>query len=127
MDQVGDVSEKSFSLDKVEGTVKLTKMVEIPPFCTIQVHGTMKVKDHDKSVYFIVEPKNNGYNPSVVAVPSYAYLKPGSSKVNIMVKAKSIVPQLAAANVVLSMSASKNPQGSEMGTQVKWGKKNMVP
>ena len=56
---VGDVSEKPFSLDKVEGTVKLTKTVEIPPFCTIQVHGITKVKDHDKRVNIIVEPKNN--------------------------------------------------------------------
>ena len=29
---VWDISEKTFSLDKVGGTVKLTKTVEIPPF-----------------------------------------------------------------------------------------------
>ena len=79
------------------------------------------MKGHDKRFNIIVEPKNNGYNPSV-AVPSYAYLKPGSSKVNmclrnltsksIMVKAKSIVAQLAAANAVPSMLAPNNPQGS---------------
>ena len=60
---------------------------------------------------------------TVVAVPSYAYLKPGSSRVNmslrnltsksIVVKVKSIVAQLAAANAVPSMLASKNPQESE--------------
>ena len=123
MAQVGDVPEKTFSLDKVEGTVKLTKMVEIPPFCTIQVHGITEVKDHDKRVNIIVEPKNNGYDPSVVAVPSYAYLKSGSSKINmslrnltsrsIMVKVKSIVAQVAAANVVPSMLTPKIPQKSE--------------
>ena len=48
MARVGDVPEKTFSLDKVEGTVKLTKTVEIPPFCPIQVHRITKVKDHDK-------------------------------------------------------------------------------
>ena len=58
-------------------------MVEIPPFCMMQVYGITKVKDHDKRVNIIVEPKNNGYNSSVVAVPSCAYLKPGSSMINM--------------------------------------------
>ena len=66
-------------------------------------HGIMEVKDDDKRVNIIVEPKNNGYDPSVVAVPRYTYLKPGSSRVNmslrnltsrgITVKVKSIVGQ----------------------------------
>ena len=123
MASVGDVSEKTFSLDKVEGTVKLTKMVEISPFSTIQAHGIMKVKGHDKRINLVVESKNNGCNPSVVAVPSYANLKPGSSKVNmslrnltsrsITVKAKSIVAQVAAANVNTPMLTPKNPQESK--------------
>ena len=79
MAQVGDVPEKTFSLDKTEGAVKFTKTVEIPPFCTIQVHGITKVENHDKRVNIIVEPKNKGYNSSIVTVPSYAYLKPGSN------------------------------------------------
>ena len=86
MAQVEDRSRKTFSLDLVEGTVKLTKTVEIPPFSTIQVQGITKVKGHDKKVNIIVEPKSNVYNFSVTAVPSYAHLKPGSSKVNISLK-----------------------------------------
>ena len=123
MSQVGDVSEKTFSLDKVEEMVKLTKMLELPPFSTIQVHGIMKVKGHDKRFDLVVEPKNNGCNTSIVAVPSYANLKPGSSKVNmslrnltsksITVKAKSIVAQVATDNVVPPMLTPKNPQESE--------------
>ena len=115
--------EKTFSLDNVEGTAKLTKTIEILPFHTINIHGITKVKGHDKRVNIIVEPKNNMYNPSVVAVPSYACLKPGSSKVNmslrnitrkgITVKVKSIVAQLAGANAVPTMLASKNPHKSE--------------
>ena len=120
---VGDISEKTFSLDKVDRSVKLTKMVEIPPFHMIHIHGITKVKVNDKRVNIIVEPKNNGYKPLMVAVPSYACLKPGSSKINmslrnltsksIMIKVKSIVFQLAAANVVPCMLASKNPHESE--------------
>ena len=120
---VEDKSEKTFFLDKVAGTVKVTKTVGIPPFSTIQVHGIMKVKGHDMRVNLIAEPKNNGCNPSVVVVPSYGNLRPGSSKVNmscinlnsrsITVKAKLIVAQVAAANVVPPMLTPKNPQESE--------------
>ena len=60
MAQVEDKSEKTFSLDKVDGTVKLTKTMEIPPFSTIQVYGITKVEGHDKRVNLIVEPKDNG-------------------------------------------------------------------
>ena len=68
MARVGDKLEKIF-LDKVDGTVKLTKTLEILPFSTIQVHGITKVKGH-KILNLIVEPKNNGCNPSIVVVPS---------------------------------------------------------
>ena len=127
--------EKTFSLDKVEGTVKCIKMVEIPPFHTIHVHGITKVKDHDKRDNILVEPRNNGFNPSVVTVPSYTCLKPGSSKINmglrnltsksIMIKAKSVVVKLAAANAVPSMLASKNPQESEENEDKNTGSPDM--
>ena len=48
MAPVGDVPGKTLSLDMLKGTVKLTKTVEILPFCNIQAHGIRKVKDHDK-------------------------------------------------------------------------------
>ena len=93
------------------------------------------MEDHDKRVNIIVEPKNNGYNPSLVDVPSYACLKPGSSKINmslmkltsksIMIKAKSIVAQLVAAIAVPTMLASKNPQESEKNEDEKTGFPNM--
>ena len=56
MAQVEDKLKKTFSLDQVGGTVKLTKTVDIPPFSTIQVHAITKVKGHDKKVNQIVEP-----------------------------------------------------------------------
>ena len=77
---VEDKSKETFSLNQVEGTVKLTKTVEILPSSTIQVHGIMKVKGHDKRVNLIVEWKSSVCNSFVVAVPSYANLRPGSSK-----------------------------------------------
>ena len=93
----------------------------------------MRVKGLDKRVNIIVEPKNNGYSPLVVAIPSYACFKPGSSKINmslqnltsrsIMIKEKSIVAQLAAAHVVPFMLPSKNLQESEENVD----KKNRIP
>ena len=107
----------------VDRTVKLTKMVEIPPLSTIQVHGIMKVKGNDKRVNIVVKPKSNECNPSVVAIPSYTNLKPGSNKVNIslrnlisrsiMVKAESLVAKMVASNVISPMLVSKTPQGIE--------------
>ena len=52
-----DESVKTFSFDKVYGTMKLTRTVEIPLINVIQVHGIMKVKDHDKIVDLIVDAK----------------------------------------------------------------------
>ena len=115
MARVVNGKEKAFSLDKVKETVKLTKSVEIPPFSTRQVKGLTKVKDHDKMVNLIVEPIDNGFSSSVVPIPSYTILKPGSSKVDmnirnltsrkIKVKAKSIIAKVATANVVPLMLA----------------------
>ena len=83
----------------------------------------MKVKGHDKRVNLMVDPKSNVCNPSVVVVPSYANLRPGSSKVNlslknlisrdITVKEKSIVAQGATGNVITPMLIPKDSQESE--------------
>ena len=80
---VEDKLRKPFSLDQVDGPVKLAKTVEIPLFSTIQVRGITKVKGHEKRVNIIVEPKSNVYNSMVTAVSSYAHLKPASSKVSM--------------------------------------------
>ena len=88
MAQVDNETEKVFSLDRVEGTVKLSKTIELPPFSTIQVHGMIKVKGHNKKVNLIVEPMKNRPNPSAVVVPSYTVLKPGSRKVNMKIRNK---------------------------------------
>ena len=123
MAQVEDKSKKTFSLDQADGTVKLTKTLEIPPFSTIQVHGMMNVKGYNKRVNLIVEPKSNVCNSVGVAVPSYANLRPGSSKVNmslrnltsrtLTVKVKLIVAQVTTANVVPPILTPKNPQETE--------------
>ena len=63
MTQVKNDTERVFSLDKVDGTVKCTQTVEIPPFSTIQVHGINKVKGHGKKVNLIVKLITNRPNP----------------------------------------------------------------
>ena len=69
-----------------------------------------RVKGHNKTVNIIVEPPKNRPNSSVVAVSSYTTLKPGCCEVNmnirnltsrkIMVKAKSIIARVTAANLI---------------------------
>ena len=83
MAQIRNETGKDFCHDKVEGTIKLTKTIEIPPFRTKQIQGMTKVKGHNRKVNIIVEPVKNGLNTSIVAVPSYTSLKPGPSKVNV--------------------------------------------
>ena len=46
--QIKNETWKDFSLDRVEGTVKLTKTIEIPPFGTKQIQGVTRVKGHNK-------------------------------------------------------------------------------
>ena len=86
MAQVRNETGKVFSLDRVEGSVKLTKTIEIPPFSTKQIKGMTKVKGHDKKVNLIVEPMKKRSNVSVLAVPNYTVLQPGSSKVSINIR-----------------------------------------
>ena len=76
-----------------------------------------------RELILIVEPKNNISNPLVVVVPSYANLRPASSKINMSlrnltsrnlpVKAKLIVAQVTTANVIPPMLMPKNSQELE--------------
>ena len=59
MAQVGNETGNVTSLDRVKGSVKLIKTVEIPPFSTKQVQGMTKIKGHNKKVNLILEPMKN--------------------------------------------------------------------
>ena len=71
-----------FTLDQVKGSLKLTKDVILQPFETVKVRGINKVRNHQKQVHVIVEPKETQCR-TVSAIPTYSHLKPGSSKISI--------------------------------------------
>ena len=71
-----------FTLDQVKGSLKLTKDVTLQPFETVKVRGTTKVRNHQKQVHIIVEPKETQCR-TVSAISTYSHLKPGSSKISI--------------------------------------------
>ena len=110
-----------FTLDQVKGDIKLTKDVVIKPFEAVRVQGITKVKNHQKQVYIIVEPKQS-LSGAISAIPTYSHLKPGSNKVSvglqnhscrtITVWAKSIVATISAANAIPGKIAPKESGGN---------------
>ena len=109
-----------FVLDQVKGSLKLTKDVILQPFETVKVHDITKVINHQKRVNIIVEPKET-HCKTILAIPTYSHLKPGSSKISvglrnyscrqITVKAKSTIATISAANVVPGKIALKESGG----------------
>ena len=109
--------EKEFTLDQVNGDLKITKVLTLAPFETAKVLTQSKFKNHRKRVNVITEPLEHSYAHDVVTHPNCACLKPGSSRVSVSlrnltgktvtIKPKTVVAKLAAANVVLPKLASK--------------------
>ena len=123
------VDEESFKLDEINGTVHTTQKLSLGPFENATVTGILKgpVKSsaYHKRVNVTVEPieaHKEGEN-KYCAIPSYAFLIPGSDRVKVMIKnltARVIkVPQgskvalVEAANVVPHMLAPQETQSPE--------------
>ena len=124
------VDEESFKLDDINGTVHTTQKLSLGPFENATVTGILKgpVKSsaYHKRVNVTVEPieaHKEGEN-KFCAVPSYAFLKPGSDRVKVMIKnltARVVkVPQgskvalVEAANVVPHMLAPQETQSPKI-------------
>ena len=134
------VDEESFKLDEINGTVHTTQKLSLGPFENATVTGILKgpVKSsaYHKRVNVTIEPieTHKEGESKYCAVPGYAFLKPGSDRVKVMIKnltARVIkVPQgskvasLEAANVVPHMLAPQEAQPSK--TDVKTMKSTHV-
>ena len=104
------VKEPEFDLNKIQGSVKLTKSITIAPFQTVHVSGLTECDQHFKRVNVIVEPDPDKEYESVIPIHGYTVLKPGSSRVSVglrnhgcckvIVQAKFIVGKISAANMV---------------------------
>ena len=112
-----------FNLDQVIGSVYLTKEISLEPFEDVTssglLKGPVKCSAFSKRVNVAVEPldEHKEGEGSFCAVPSYTFLKPGSQRVQVIIKnitARPItvkqgerVARLEAANVVPQMLAPK--------------------
>ena len=70
-----------FCLDQIKGDIKLTKDVVIKPFEAVRVQDITKVRNHQKRVHIMVEPKPS-QSGVVSAIPSYSHLKHGIKTTN---------------------------------------------
>ena len=134
------VDENSFKLDDISGSVHTTQKLNLGPFESATVTGILKgpVKNsvYHKRVNVSIEPleaHKEGEN-KYCAVPGYAFLKPGSDRVKVMIKnltarvikvqQGSKVASLEAANVVPHMLAPQETQSPQ--TNVKTMKSTNV-
>ena len=109
--------EVEWDLGSIKGKVKLTKAVTVPPKGELQVVGVTAVKGYTKRCHVIVEPYGEKQGKYKVT-PVYTDLKPGSSRVKVLVTndsnrpvqlpAKMVIGVISAANVVPAMIAPKN-------------------
>ena len=127
------VDEESFKLDEISGSVHTTQELTLGPFENATVTGILKgpVKSsaYHKRVNVSIEPLEDhkeGEN-KYCAVPGYAFLKPGSDRVKVMIKnltarvikvqQGSKVALLEAANVVPHMLAPQEAQPSQINVK----------
>ena len=127
------VDEESFKLNEISGSVHTTQELPLGPFENTTVTGILKgpVKSsaYHKRVNVSIEPleaHKEGEN-KYCAVPGYAFLKPGSDQVKVMIKnltarvikvqQGSKVASLEAANVVPHMLAPQEAQPSQINVK----------
>ena len=118
--------ENSFKLDEINGSVHTTQKLSLGPFENATVTGILKgpVKSsaYHKRVNVTIEPleAHKEGESKYSAVPGYAFLKPGSDRVKVMIKnltarvvkvqQGSKVALIEAANVVPHMLAPQEMQ-----------------
>ena len=112
----------------MEGKVKLSKHLVLKPFETVLVSGISELRQHRKRVNVMIERVEGSLGDDVVPVNSYSILYPGSVRAKValrnmipkevILKAKTCVARMAAANVVLHMLAPKIVKDSKDKVQV---------
>ena len=121
------IVEPDFNLNLVEGKVKLSKSVVLKPFETVHVSTLSESKQHRKRVNVMFERVEGSLGDDVVPANNYSVLFPGSLRAKvalrnmtskeIILKAKTCVAKMAAANVLPHMLAPKKVKNSEKENQ----------
>ena len=117
------IIEPDFNLDSMEGKVKFSKSVVLKPFETVLVSGISESRQHRKRFNVMIDRVEGSLGDDVVPANSYSILYPGSTRAKvslrnmtpkeIVLKAKTCVAKMAAANVVLHMLVPKIVKGSK--------------
>ena len=123
------VLEPDFNLESVEGEVKFSESLVLKPFETVLVSGISESRQHRKRVNVMIERVEGSLGDDVVPANNYSILYPGSVRAKValrnmtpkevVLKAKTCVARMAAANVVLHMLAPKIVKDSEDKAQAK--------
>ena len=113
----------------MEGKVKLSKSLVLKPFETVLVSGISESRQHRKRVNVMIERVEGILGDDVVPANSYSILYPGSVRAKValrnmtpkevVLKAKTCVARMAAANVVLHMLGLKIVKDFKDKAQVK--------
>ena len=122
------IIDPDFNMESVESKVKLSKRVVLKPFETVLVSGISGSKLHRKRVNVMIDRVEGSLGNDVVPVNSYSILYPGSTRAKmalrnmtpreIVLKAKTCVARMAAANIVPHMLAPKIVKDSEDKAQM---------
>ena len=111
-EQLGITLGDRLDLGMVHSAVRLTKDVVIPPGKSVAVPGITRFNLHQKRVHIITQEKDGKCDlpNGVEACPAYTTLKPGSSRVKMILRnrtsqemrvgARSVVGRMDAANAV---------------------------
>ena len=78
--KTAQLKENKTVLDKVNGDVKLTRTIKIPPYQTVTTSGITSVTEHVKRVNIVTEPRDQ----DKYTVPCYSYMKPGSRRASVV-------------------------------------------
>ena len=119
-----NVKEPEFDLDKIKGKVKLTKLITIAPFETVQVPGLTECTQHFRRVHVMTEVSDKFRHDVIRPICVYSDLKPGSSRVmvglrnlsckSVTIKSKTVVVKVSAANLIpISMAPNLEGEGKE--------------
>ena len=120
-----NVQEDDFPLSKVKGKVITSQKITIGAFETQRLKGVCAVREHRKRVNVVTEPTlTTGAVGYVEVINAYGFLKPGSSRVPVVIKnlsARTVIirkgdaiAKVAPANIVPAMLA---PEPTEKVSQ----------
>ena len=113
------LKENKDILDKVNGNIKLTRKIVVPPMDTVHVSGLTTINSHSKRINVITEPRDE---IDKYTVPSYCCMRPGSKRAGValmnlshdpvILKKGTVVAIIRAANVIPPMLAPRSDSKS---------------